>query len=101
MYIDPKKVLPHYDEIYYMLGQLQEVHQGNRSLTFGKGTLDYKNNKWSKNNTSLYALYYLGLASHCMTGFNICDGKISSNFFKCIQPTFFPPVKKDREPGDD
>ncbi len=91
LYIDYKKVIPHYNEIYYMLGQLQEIHQGNRWLTFGKGAFNYKNNRWSNNNTSLYALYYLGMTSHCMTGFNMRDGKLATHILNYVKPVFYPP----------
>lgn len=91
LYIDHKKVFPYYDKIYYMLGQLQEIHQGNRFLTFGKGVFNYNNDRWSNNNASLYALYYLAMTSHCLTGFDMHDGTLTANVFNCIQPTFYPP----------
>lgn len=95
IYLEQRKIIPRYDEILYMLGQLQEVHQKNKFILFGKGTFNYKNDKWSNSNASLYALYYLGMAAHCMTGFNLRDGKISAKMLNAVEPTFYPPEESE------
>ncbi|MDE6931721.1 MAG: hypothetical protein K2P37_03445 [Oscillospiraceae bacterium] len=90
MYIDRKKLLPHLDEVHYMVGQLLEVHEKD-ILIFGKGSVDYNHNKWTDNTSSLYALYYLGMCCRCFTAFTVRNGKMAAELLPRMEPTFYPP----------
>lgn len=52
--------------IEYMIGQLKVAHDGLSGFTLQMGFINYKNQPWTKDNTTLMALYYLGVGSRIL-----------------------------------
>ncbi len=85
-----------------MMGQLKIVHERKKLFSLTDGAFNYKDCKWTENNAVLYALYYLGISSINFSSFANHNGKILSKIdYEFLKPTYFPPKKEDREPGDD
>lgn len=101
MHLNGKEIFSHRNEIAYLLGQLKIVHDKKKSFFLSDGFLNYHGQKWTSNNLTLYALYFMGIASTNMYLFKNINGKLVSEFYVPLKPTFFPPKKEDREPGDD
>lgn len=54
------------NNIAFLLGQLKVTHDQATGFTLPMGFLDYKNRQWTKDNTTLMALYYLGIGCNFM-----------------------------------
>lgn len=54
------------NNIAFLLGQLKVTHDQATGFTLPMGFLDYKNRQWTKDNTTLMALYYLGVGCNFM-----------------------------------
>jgi hypothetical protein len=91
VYISGPKVVGHYHQIIYLLGQLKVVHKQKRVFLMPDGAFDYKDRKWASNNASLFALYYLGISLSFMFTF---DDQLSSEMLKDVQPSFYPPKEE-------
>lgn len=100
---DVDKVAEHKNSIRYLLGQLHAVHTHKKSMSIPYGIMDYKGNNWTKNNMVLFALYYLGTVSFSLPHFTQGNGGAVSliEYQPNLKPTFWPPQKEDREPGND
>lgn len=92
IYMDGEAVAAHFDQINYMLGQLKAVHEHKEFISLKDGLLNYKNQPWTKNNASLYALYYFGIPSITFSSFRNYNGKLLSKIdYEFLVPTFWPP----------
>lgn len=56
-------------EIAHLLGQLKVSHAEHKAFTLAMGFIDFNNQPWTKDNATLMALYYLGVASGFMPQF--------------------------------
>lgn len=101
---DIDKIGEHNKSINYLLGQLHAVHTHKETMSISYGIMDYKGNNWTKNNMALFALYYLGTASDNLPYFSQGNGgslTVLEIQYHRLKPTFWPPQKEDREPGND
>ncbi|MBQ9859563.1 MAG: hypothetical protein IJO76_02660 [Clostridia bacterium] len=57
------KLYLHSYNIAHLLGQLKVTHEGLAAFTLPMGFINFKNEPWTKDNTTLMALYYLGVAA--------------------------------------
>ena len=62
------------NNIEYLLGQLKVAHDGLSGFTLPMGFINYKNQPWTKDNTTLIALYYLGVGSRILPIFRKIKG---------------------------
>mgnify|MGYP003293463196 CR=1 FL=1 len=104
---DKTKIKECSSAITYLYGQLDFVHNSLETFFPESGFITYKHTSWTQNNSTLMALYYLGIASDTIPIFtlNPSTKKLSSfNFF--ITPTLSPSdpnyrKKGGQEPADD
>lgn len=66
---DVPKIIENIPKIHHLLGQLAAVHQRQIFMSAGEGFWNYKGQRWTENNSTLFALYYLGVASTMITPF--------------------------------
>lgn len=64
-----QKLLEFRPHIKYLLGQLKVTHESVKAFTLPMGFINYKDEPWTKDNTTLMALYYLGVAANIMPQF--------------------------------
>lgn len=69
MVFSRKKLAEHRFRIKYLLGQLKVTHDSLQAFTLPMGFINYKNEPWTKDNGTLMALYYLGVATGSMPQF--------------------------------
>ena len=56
------KIFSYAYNIAHLLGQLKVAHEGSAAFSLPMGFINYKNEPWTKDNATLMALYYLGVA---------------------------------------
>lgn len=64
-----EKLLLHYYNIAHLLGQLKVAHGGYPLFNLPMGFINFENKPWTKDNTTLMALYYMGVASRFLPTF--------------------------------
>ena len=79
------------DIIEHYLGQLRVSHDTVRCFTLPMGFFNYKNEPWTKDNTTLMALYYLAIGSSALPIFTKLPNstKVASSAL-LIQPSLSP-----------
>ena len=88
--------------ITHLLGQLKVTHAEHKAFTLAMGFIDFNNVPWTKDNATLMALYYLGVASGFMPQFKKLPNSnelISTTFdvtktFPKNHPNFVPLIKE-------
>lgn len=86
-----KQISQYTDHIKYLLGQLKVVHDRVQSFTLPMGFVNYQNQPWTKDNTTLMALYYLGVANRCLPQFaRIPDSNHVASNLQLIRPSVSP-----------
>lgn len=71
IHFSKEKIKEYGDAIEYLYGQLYDVHHGISKLLPSGASLDYKNNFWTKNQSTLMSFYYLGVANITIMPFEI------------------------------
>ena len=97
-----KILLNHYN-ITHLFGQLKIAHVENPFFTLPMGFINFDDKPWTKDNTTLMALYYLGVASRIIPEFSKApdsDRLFSSAaliipLFPKGHPNFVPLSEKD------
>lgn len=95
--------------IAHLLGQLKVTHAEHKAFTLAMGFIDFDNKPWTKDNTTLMALYYLGVASSFMPQFKKLpnSNELISTTFSVVKtypkshPNFVPLIKKEPASLDD
>ena len=81
------------EKIKYMLGQTYVSHQPNKiDFEITEGAFNYEAKPWTKNQMSLYCLYYLGVAAEFISPFiKRKNGQILSTLSSKVKATYWPP----------
>ena len=87
-----KERLSRYEvDIKYLLGQLKVTHDRMEAFTLPMGFINYKNEPWTKDNTTLMALYYLGVAGQNMPLFTkIPNSNNVTSSLQLVRPSVSP-----------
>ena len=104
-----EKILSNYYNIKHLLGQLKVAHVDNPFFTLPMGFINFEDKPWTKDNTTLMALYYLGVASRSIPEFSKAPNsdKLFTSAALIIptypknHPNFIPLVDKDAASLDD
>lgn len=97
IYFDIEEIEKNKEKIKYMLGQTHVPHTTDRiSFEITEGAFNYDGKPWTKNQMSLYCLYYLGVAAEVITPFfKRKNGQILSTLSSKIKATYWPPKAVD------
>ena len=91
--LDSLSLIDNCRQIRYLLGQLWAVHNHRPTLTPAEGFFDYTGNKWTDDNRTLFALYYIATASSDLPHFIDGEKYAYSNLTKVspwLKPTYPP-----------
>ena len=86
IYFDTQQVQISKYVIAYMLGQLKDIHDGNRKISTKSVVYNYKNEPWTTDTSTLISFLHLAQAANLISSVNAEDYTI--NFSPLIEPTF-------------
>ena len=93
--LDYEKIKQNRGKVSFLYGQLYYTHLIHRendeltSLSMSQGVVNYKSEAWTQNQSILFALYYLGVASSVIETFDP-RGKTYPYNYDSLVPTFSP-----------
>ncbi len=86
-----KKIEDNTEIIEHWLGQLKVSHDSIKGFTLPMGFINYNNETWTKDNTTLMALYYLAIASKSLPIFTkLPDSTKVASSALLVEPSLSP-----------
>ena len=88
MKFDFNKLNNYKSVVRYFLGQLHAVHAHQHYLSIGEGIIDFNGKKWTEDNRTVLALYYMAIGSGIIPPFSEIDGSSKTELSSIIYPTY-------------
>lgn len=88
MQFDYFKLTNYAPVIRYFLGQLHAVHAHQHYLSIGEGIIDFNGKKWTEDNRTVLALYYMAIGNGIIDPFSEIGGSSKTELSSIIYQTY-------------